>query len=152
MTLALAGAVNQMVPGHLLVAGMAIGVTNATFYHLLERPTRAGRPVLNRVEGFRRFLAAVDRERLRTMLGREPTTEVAERFLPHAIALGVEEVWASRLGALLTPPTGPDGEISVSHWCHVDGLQPDGAAVVATLGESLAGALDVGAAGRGSRR
>lgn len=141
LTLVLAQAVNQMVPGHLLAAGIAVGVTNAAFYHLLERPTRAGRGVLDRVEGFRRFLAAVDRDRLRRMVGNEPGPDVAERFLPHAIALGIEEAWASRLGALLTPPTGMDGGVAVEHWCQVDGAGSDPAALMAALGDELPDAL-----------
>jgi hypothetical protein len=84
-------------------AALAIGVTNAAFYHLLERPTVGGSRLLARVEGFRHFLETVDSDRL-ARLGAALDTTTFDRYLPHAIALGVEHAWARRFDALLSPP------------------------------------------------
>ncbi|NIP60278.1 MAG: hypothetical protein GWM92_18155, partial [Gemmatimonadetes bacterium] len=46
----------RWVPGHLVTAVVVIAAVNVAFYHLLERPTLKGRGVLDRLEGFRRFL------------------------------------------------------------------------------------------------
>src|SRR5947209_18591326 len=49
-----------------LTAGLiaaAIGI-NILFHHLLKAPTRAGRALMDRVEGFKVFLTAVDSDRL----------------------------------------------------------------------------------------
>jgi hypothetical protein len=93
----------RMVPLHIVSAALAIGVTNAAFYHLLERPTVGGSRLLARVEGFRHFLETVDSDRL-ARLGAALDTTTFDRYLPHAIALGVEHAWARRFDALLSPP------------------------------------------------
>jgi hypothetical protein len=107
----------RMVPLHIVAAGLAIGVTNAVFYHLLERPAVGGSRLLARVEGFRHFLETVDSDRL-ARLGADADTTTFDRYLPHAIALGVEHAWARRFTALLSPP-GAVGAVrgSPSVWC-----------------------------------
>jgi Predicted membrane protein (DUF2207) C-terminal domain/Predicted membrane protein (DUF2207) N-terminal domain len=116
---AIAWGVLRMVPLHIVAAGLAIGVTNAAFYHLLllERPTVGGSRLLARVEGFRHFLETVDADRL-ARLGAQADPTTFDRYLPHAIALGVEHAWARRFRALLSPP-GAVGAVRnpPSAWC-----------------------------------
>ncbi len=84
----------------MLVLFCAIG-SNALFHHLLKAPTRAGRQLMDRVEGFKMFLKAVDGDRMRTMAPPNKTPELFERFLPHAVALGVEHAWAQQFTQVL---------------------------------------------------
>jgi hypothetical protein len=113
----IAWGVLRMVPLHIGAASLAIGVTNAVFYHLLERPTAGGGRLVERVQGFRHFLETVDADRL-ARFGASPDATTFDRYLPHAIALGVDQVWARRFGALLSPP-GAVGAVrgSGSAWC-----------------------------------
>jgi hypothetical protein len=90
------------VPSHLLLAAVVLGLLNVAFYHLLERPTLKGRGVLDGLEGFKAFLSATDADRLDRMLPSERTSELFERWLPHAIALGVENRWAEAFQGVLT--------------------------------------------------
>jgi Predicted membrane protein (DUF2207) len=75
---------------------------NVLFHHLLKAPTLAGRALMDRVEGFRMFLKAVDADRLQTMAPPpNKTPELFERFLPYALALGVEQAWANQFSQVL---------------------------------------------------
>src|SRR5262249_52877856 len=70
---------------------------NVLFHHLLKTRTLAGRALLDRVEGFKMFLKTVDADRLQTMSPPpNKTPELFERFLPYALALGVEQAWANQ--------------------------------------------------------
>jgi uncharacterized membrane protein YgcG len=82
------------------IMALALG-SNALFHHLLKAPTRAGRQLLDRVEGFKMFLSAVDAQRLNTMSPPDKTPELFERFLPYALALGVEHAWAEQFTEVL---------------------------------------------------
>ena len=70
------------------------------FYHLLKAPTRAGRRLLDEVEGFRDFLDVAEREEIDFRNPPEKTPELFERYLPYALALGVEQRWMERFAAL----------------------------------------------------
>jgi len=51
--------------------------------------------VLDRIMGFRQYLSIAEGPRLDRMTGAPaPTVELFERYLPYAIALGVENEWA----------------------------------------------------------
>jgi uncharacterized membrane protein YgcG len=77
-------------------------IINILFHYLLKAPTRAGRALMDRVEGFRMFLNAVDGDRVNRMSAPpDKTPELFERFLPYALALGVEHAWAQQFSQVL---------------------------------------------------
>ncbi|HKD78669.1 MAG TPA: DUF2207 domain-containing protein [Candidatus Angelobacter sp.] len=82
---------------------------NVLFHHLLKAPTLAGRALMDRVEGFRMFLKAVDADRLQTMAPPNKTPELFERFLPYALALGVEQAWANQFSDVLAQAAAAGG-------------------------------------------
>jgi uncharacterized membrane protein YgcG len=91
-----------------LIAG-AIGV-NVLFHHLLKAPTLVGRALMDRVEGFKMFLTAVESDRLQTIASPDKTPQLFERFLPYAFALGVEHAWAQQFSQVLAQAaTGGSG-------------------------------------------
>jgi len=67
----------------------------------IAAPTKEGRAVLDRIAGFRQYLSIAERERLDRMTAPEDTPEIFERYLPYAIALGVENRWADRFRGVL---------------------------------------------------
>jgi uncharacterized membrane protein YgcG len=67
----------------------------------MAAPTREGRAVLDRIAGFRQYLEITEEDRLETMHPPEKTPELFERFLPYAVALKVENAWASRFTSVL---------------------------------------------------
>lgn len=81
---------------------MALLVTiNFLFYQLLKAPTLAGRRLLDKIEGFREYLAVAEKDELKLKHPPEKTPELFEAFLPYAIALDVEDSWAKRFAAVL---------------------------------------------------
>lgn len=100
----------QRVPQHLAETAVALAVINVLFYHLLERPTLKGRGLLNELEGFKEFLVTANADRMDRMTPPEETPELFERYLPHAVALGVENEFARRFEGKL-PTDGQGGTL-----------------------------------------
>jgi uncharacterized membrane protein YgcG len=67
----------------------------------LQAPTRAGRKVMDQIEGFRQYLGVAEEDRLEFLHPPEKTPELFERFLPYAVALDVENTWAKRFAGVL---------------------------------------------------
>jgi uncharacterized membrane protein YgcG len=67
----------------------------------IDAPTKDGRLVLDHIAGFKQYLSITERERLDRMHPPEDTPELFERYLPYAIALGVENRWADRFAGVL---------------------------------------------------
>ncbi|MGA9580561.1 MAG: DUF2207 domain-containing protein, partial [Allosphingosinicella sp.] len=84
----------------LLIPLLALPVV-LTAFSWMAAPTREGRAVLDRIAGFRHYLSVAEEDRLETMHPPEKTPELFERYLPYAIALDVENDWASRFTSVL---------------------------------------------------
>jgi hypothetical protein len=82
---------------------------NVLFHHLLKAPTLAGRALMDRVEGFKLFLTAVDGDRLQTLARPDKTPQLFEGFLPYAFALGVEHAWAEQFSQVLAQAAAAGG-------------------------------------------
>jgi uncharacterized membrane protein YgcG len=96
------------------VIAAAIGI-NILFHHLLKAPTLAGRALMDRVEGFKMFLTAVDADRLQTIARPDKTPQLFERFLPYAFALGVEHAWAQQFSQVLAQAATAGGSGGTSY-------------------------------------
>lgn len=68
---------------------------NWLFYELLKAPTLAGRELLDRIEGFRRYIDVAERIELESRYAPKKTPELFEEYLPYAMALGMEMEWAN---------------------------------------------------------
>ncbi|HVH37782.1 MAG TPA: DUF2207 domain-containing protein, partial [Sphingomicrobium sp.] len=80
---------------------LAIPLMISSFFWIAA-PTREGRAVLDRIMGFRQYLSIAEGPRLDRMTGAPtPTVELFEKYLPFAIALGVENAWADRFKDIL---------------------------------------------------
>jgi uncharacterized membrane protein len=84
----------------LLIPLLALPVVLTAFWWMAA-PTREGRAVLDRIAGFEHYLSVAEEERLETLHPPEKTPELFERYLPYAIALKVENDWASRFTSVL---------------------------------------------------
>ncbi|HSM19636.1 MAG TPA: DUF2207 domain-containing protein, partial [Hyphomicrobiales bacterium] len=76
------------------VAAFILAAVNVTFLRLLPAPTVAGRKLMDEVEGFRMYLETAEAERMNLVDAPEMSLELFERYLPHAVGLGVEEPWS----------------------------------------------------------
>ena len=127
----------------ILAAGVGCGFV---FHRLLEAPTSAGRKLLDEVDGFRAFLTAVEGDRLQR-LSPERTPELFERYLPHALALGVEQAWAAQFSDVLDRA----GTAYRPGWVAGDGLSTRNlAGFTGAIGGSLAGAISSASTAPGS--
>jgi uncharacterized membrane protein YgcG len=87
--------------------GLATALIVGGFGLIMPARTIAGARVRDRVRGFQEFLRRVETHRLESL---PLTPEVFERFLPYAIALGVEHRWATAFAGICTqPPTWYSG-------------------------------------------
>jgi uncharacterized membrane protein YgcG len=138
-------------PG-LAVLLVTVVCANILFYHLLKAPTLLGRRLLDRIEGFKMFLAATETDRLRRMLPATRTPELFEKFLPYALALGVEQQWAEQFADALSAAARPDADGYRPGWYSGSGWNPSRIGTfTASLGSSLTGAISSSATAPGSR-
>jgi uncharacterized membrane protein len=99
-----------MQPAAGIVAGILSAIIIGFFGWFMPSRTVRGTRELEKVLGFQEFLSRVEGDRLERMV---KTPEMFEKFLPYAMALGVEENWAKAFeGIYREPPswyTGPGG-------------------------------------------
>ena len=115
----------------------------------IDAPTKEGRAVLDRIAGFKQYLSITERERLDRMTPPEDTPELFERYLPYAIALGVENRWAKRFAGVLAAAAA-QGQQGMSWYSgsHSAWSDPDG--FVNTVGSSLASTVSSASTAPGS--
>ncbi len=88
--------------GHLIQGGvlgfslMACAVIIGVFGYNMPRVTKSGAERKEEIDGFKLFLSVTEKDRLAFFNAPELRPETFEKFLPAAIALGVEEKWVHR--------------------------------------------------------
>ncbi len=100
-----------------LVMPIVLGhvIVNAVFIHLIKAPTVEGRKVMDHLEGFRLFLKKAEEHRLNQLQSRETALQLYEKYLPYAIALGVENDWGDHFETFFNMPAD-DGSTYRPHW------------------------------------
>lgn len=71
-------------------------IINLIFYQLLKAPTRAGRRLLDKIQGFRNYLEIAEGEQLKSRRLPQKNLDLFEIYLPYALALDVEQQWAEK--------------------------------------------------------
>ncbi len=95
------GAKLGLTPVPFIVAALASGLIVAAFGRVMPARTAAGARTLERVLGFEEFLARVEKDRLERVV---KTPEMFERYLPFAMAFGVERKWAKAFQEIYRDP------------------------------------------------
>jgi uncharacterized membrane protein YgcG len=129
---------------------LAIGITDFLFYHLLKAPTKEGRKVLDAIEGFKMYLSVAEGDALLAAVPAEKTVETFEKYLPFALALGVEQIWSQRFADVLAQ-AGVAGHPYSPSWYsgHYTGVS-DFTATTSSLGDVMSGAISSAASAPGS--
>lgn len=94
------------------LAIIAFLVANLVFYviyvKLIKRPSEEKQALRSRLNGFKMYLGAAEEKQLQHFNPPAITPEVFEKYLPYAIAFGVEKVWGDRfqdmIGSSLVEP------------------------------------------------
>ena len=132
--------VSSKAPMLLLI--LAVPVVALAFF-LLGAPTKEGRAMMDRIEGFKHYLSVTERERFDRMQAPEDTLTLFEKYLPYAIALDVETRWAERfqsqIAAALASPAAQGSAFGwysgqSSPWSDVGGF-------ASSIGDSLASSI-----------
>ena len=115
---------DSLVPWVVLPFGLIV-LLHLLFAYLLKAPSKKGRLLMDKLEGFKLYLEVAEKDDLNLRHPPELTPELFERYLPFAIALGVEQDWAKRFAAVFaalqtsnTPgyhPAWYAGHFSVMH-------------------------------------
>lgn len=114
VTAVFAGEEGRALP--VLLPFLALPVAISSFWWM-SAPTREGRLLMDRIAGFRHYLAIAEEDRLEALHPPEKTPELFERYLPHAIALGVENRWAGKFESVLARAAATQGrESGHMHW------------------------------------
>lgn len=95
------GARIGMTPLPWIVAGFGIGIIFLVIGHNMPARTVKGARALEKVLGFSEFLERVDKERFERVI---KTPELFEKYLPFAMALGVDKQWAGAFKDIYTTP------------------------------------------------
>jgi uncharacterized membrane protein len=140
-----------------LPAALALGailLVDAAFYDLLKAPTRLGRKVLDRLEGFELYLSVAEEDRMNFHNPPERTPELFEKFLPYALALGVEQAWGERFAGVLAAASRDPGRGGAGYqprWYSGHGFHEHGVSGFASsLGSSFSGAIAASSTAPGS--
>jgi uncharacterized membrane protein YgcG len=132
----------------LLLPALSLPIVISAFVWI-SAPTVEGRKVLDHIAGFKHYLSIAEGERLDRMTAPKDTPEIFERYLPYAIALGVENRWADRFAPILAAAAaqGQQGFAwysgSSSPWSNPDGF-------VGSVGSSLASSVSSASSAPGS--
>ena len=90
-----------MAPLPFIIAGVLSGLIICAFGWFMPARTTAGARTLEGILGFEDFLAHVESDRFNRMI---KTPEMFEKFLPFAMALGVEKNWSKAFQGIYTQP------------------------------------------------
>jgi len=90
-----------MAPLAFVIAGILTGAIICGFGWFMPARTQAGARALEGILGFEDFLNHVEADRFNRMI---KTPEMFERFLPFAMALGVEKNWSRAFQGIYTQP------------------------------------------------
>jgi uncharacterized membrane protein YgcG len=85
---------------------IALAALNVVFMYFMPAPTQRGQEVRTEIEGFRLYMETAEKLQLNAVeVGSEApppmTTERYEKFLPYAVALGVEKPWTQHFERLI---------------------------------------------------
>ncbi len=78
------------------------------FAALMKRPTGLGRKLLDDMLGFKDFLEIAEKDELNLRNPPDKTPQLFEKYLPFALAMGVEQKWADRFSEIFAGLRGPN--------------------------------------------
>ena len=110
------GAFAQLGSWSLLIMVVTAALINWLFFELLKAPTRAGRRLLDKVDGFRRYIDIAEKQDLDYKHPKGRCPELFEAYLPYALALGVEQKWGEQFADVLVKTTVAGGAAYSPSW------------------------------------
>lgn len=131
-----------------LIAGMAVVIV--IFAILMKQPTGLGRQILDQADGFRDYLEIAEKDEMNLRNPPEKTPDLFEKYLPFALALGVEQQWAERFARLFADLRGPDGSSYHPAWYYGSWNALNAGSATSSLASGLGGAISSSVTAPGS--
>jgi uncharacterized membrane protein YgcG len=135
---------------------IALAVMNMAFMYLMPAPTPKGQELRTEIEGFKLYMQTAEKLQLNAVQpGSEApppmTTERYEKFLPYAVALGVEEPWTHHFERLLPEEAARYNPAwSSGHYGGSRSLSGVSSAIVANLNSGVVSAMPQSSGSSGS--
>jgi uncharacterized membrane protein len=82
----------------------------------MKRPTLRGRKLLDEVLGFKDYLEIAEKHEMELRNPPQKTPQLFEKYLPYALALGVDQSWAEKFAAVIGNAQMPDGQPYSPAW------------------------------------
>ena len=109
-----------------------------TAFRWMYAPTREGRGLMDRIDGFRHYLGITEEDRLETLHPPEKTPELFERHLPYAIVLDIENRWADKFAGVLAAAAAAGAAGQTMGWYSGSGnIWDDPQGFASSVGSSL---------------
>ena len=89
----------NMVPVAAVIFGLLV-ILHFVFAWLLRAPSIEGRRLMDKVEGFKMYLEVAEKDEMNLRNPPQKTPELFEKYLPYAIALGVEQAWGDKFASV----------------------------------------------------
>jgi hypothetical protein len=138
-------------PSVMVIAAIVLMVvTLIVFAILLKRPTRLGRALLDESAGFEEYLEIAEKDEMNLRNPPEKTPELFERYLPYALALGVEQAWGERFARILAGLKGPNDTAWRPAWYNGDWNNARLGVTSSAMSSSLGSAISSSATPPGS--
>ncbi|MDA0992662.1 MAG: DUF2207 domain-containing protein, partial [Proteobacteria bacterium] len=116
-------------------------VTIITFGIIMKTPTASGRRLLDASVGFREYLEIAEKDELNLRNPPEKTPMLFERYLPFALALGVDQQWAERFSRIFANLKGPSDSAWQPSWYNGSWNSFDLSANTSNLSSGLGSAI-----------
>jgi len=85
-----------------IVPFVLIIVISITFAILMKAPSKKGRELMDKLDGFKMYLEVAEQDELNLRHPPDKTPELFEHYLPFAIALNVEQAWAEQFTSVFS--------------------------------------------------
>ena len=133
---------------------LAMAALNGLFMYLMPAPTPKGQAVRGEIEGFKLYLEKAEKLQLNAAevgAGQPPPMSVEryERFLPYAIALGVEEPWTKHFEKVL-PEEAAAYHPGWSHMGHHSTISGMNRALVSSMSSAVTSSMPQSSSSSGS--
>jgi len=119
-------------------------------WNRLRAPTASSWPIRAEIEGFRQYLSVAEEDRLEKLNPPEKTVALFERYLPYAMALGVENRWARRFDGILATAAADDPNPDRPWYSSPNAIASNPGALASALGSSFTTTIASAATAPGS--
>jgi uncharacterized membrane protein YgcG len=99
-----------------IVTIILMAVATIIFATIMKRPTLRGRKLLDEIIGFQDYLEIAEKHEMELRNPPEKTPQLFEKYLPYALALGVDQRWSEKFADILSKAQLSDGSPYQPTW------------------------------------